>query len=670
MRNRTFRLFFVFSAISLIFPQLTSAAIQLNGVFNDHMVLQRDQPVPIWGDANAGEKITVLFQGQHKETVADASGKWSVKLDPMPVNTTPAVLTVRGSNEVLVNDVLVGEVWLCSGQSNMAMTVGATLKDPKYTEDVIGANFPLIRQGLVPKNPAIQPQDSVPVSWTVCSADTVKTFSATAYYFARKLHQEMGVPVGIIDSSVGATSALFWTGKDMLDTDPDFKALADRDLALAQSFPDSLKAFPGKMTAWEEANGRAEPANLGEKQGWMNADTDMSGWQPGKIGAKWSDLGLPNGGVAWVRKAIDLAPNQAGQTLQLTLGYNLNQTFTVYWNGIKVEDFGLASAAFASGPTVLSIPGSDVKAGSNMLAIRFVPHLGSLSPALPKSAATNDDSYSVKVESTFPPLAKEAQAARPLPPKDGRITTLYNGMIQPLSPFAIRGAVWYQGENDVGTASKYQHLLSLLIKGWRSHWNEGDFAFLIQQLPNYGDQGPAKTTWAGLREAQWKVSQSVPNTAISVGIDIGMSHDLHPADKRDIGTRLANVALNRVYGKKVVCSGPVMASFTKDEQGSFHVKFVHNGALRTQDNKAPAQFTVAGEDHQFQDATAAIKGDEVVVASSLVPKPVALRYAWINDPVGVNLTDESGLPTAPFRTDDWPVDPNVHPPAPKVTSAF
>ena len=472
----------------------------------------------------------------------------------MPANTTPAVLTVRGSNVVLVNDVLVGEVWLCSGQSNMAMTVGGTLKDPKYLEDVTSANFPLIRQGLVPKNPAIQPQDSVPVTWTVCSADTVKAFSATAFYFARRLQQETGVPVGIIDSSVGATSALYWTGKDMLDTDPEFKAMADRDLALAKSFPDRVKAFPGEMTAWEEANGRTEPVNLGEKEGWMNSDTDNSGWLPGKIGAKWSDLGLPNGGVAWVRKAIDISPNQAGKSLQLTLGYNLNQTFTVYWNGIKIEDFGLDSSAFTSGPTVLSVPGSDVKAGSNMLAIRFVPHLGSLSPALPKNPANGDDPYTVKVESTFPPLAKDAQAARPLPPKDGRITTLYNGMIQPLSPFAIRGAVWYQGENDVGSASNYQHLLSLLIKGWRSHWMEGDFAFLIQQLPNYGDQGPTKTTWAGLRESQWKVGQSIPNTAISVGIDIGMSHDLHPADKRDIGTRLANVALNRVYGKKIVCS--------------------------------------------------------------------------------------------------------------------
>ncbi len=641
-------------------PNVAPAAVQPNGIFSDHMVLQRDRPVPIWGMADPGEKITVSFQTQHKEVTADPSGKWLVKLDPMPANTTPAALSIKGTNEVTVNDVLVGEVWLCSGQSNMAMTMGGTLKNPKYLEDITSANFPLVRQGTVPKNPAIEPQDSVPVTWQVCTPDTVKTFSATSFYFARRLNGELGVPIGIVVSSVGATSAMFWTGKDMLDTDPDFKAMAERDLANAKAFPDRVKTFPDEMTTWEQANGRTDPPNRGEKEGWMNPNADKSGWLPGKVGAKWSDLGLPDGGVVWIRKEEEIASGQAGKNLQMTLGYNINQTFTVYWNGSKIEDFGLASTAFTTGPTVLTVPGADVKAGTNLLAIRYVAQLGTLAPALTKLPANNDDEYTVKVESSFPPLAEVALAARPHPPKDGRITTLYNGMIRPLMPFTIRGAIWYQGENDVGGAITYQKLLSLLITGWRTHWMEGDFPFLIQQLPNYGDQGATKTTWAALREAQWKVSRNVPNAALSVAIDIGQSHDLHPADKRDIGTRLANVALNQVYGKKIVCSGPVFTSATKDDKGSYHVKFVVTGTLKTQDGKAPAQFCVAGPDHLFVEATASIQGDEIVVSCPQVPQPAALRYAWISDPVGVNLTDDSGLPTEPFRTDDWPFDPNVH----------
>ncbi len=637
--------------------QWAPAAVQLNGVFGDHMVLQRDAKVPVWGLADPGEKIAVTFQSQTKETVANAAGAWTLQLDPMPANANPAALVVKGSNEIKIDDILVGEVWLCSGQSNMAMTMAGVRKSPIYGEDLNSANFPLIRQGLVPTTASIKPLPTTPVNWSVCTPTTVQIYGATAFYFARHLYLEMKVPVGIILSAVGATGVDYWTSKESLDGVPEFKEMAEREIAFAEQFPSRIAAYPDALAAWEKANNRTDSSNEGEKAGWMNPQSEQSPWRPVKAGMKLSELGLPAGGVAWVREEIQVPAVSAGKNLRLEFGPNLDQYLTVYWNGKKVGQFGHTPPAYMMGPVVFNIPSSEVTVGANLLAVRFVAHVGNRSLMLPKISGADDGLCSVRIESTFLPLAGDAAGTRPALPKNSRVTTLFGGMIHPLIPFAMRGVVWYQGESNVSGAEGYQKLLPLLIRDWRSRWAQGDFPFLIQQLPNYDDKGRAVTKWAELREAQWNVSQTVPNALLSVGIDIGASHDLHPANKRDIGDRLALVALNKVYGQKVLCSGPALDSAGRDASGKWHLKFLTAGVLKTRDGAAPRQFTLAGADHKFMPADALVQGNEVVLSCDLISQPEAVRYAWTNDPDGLNLTDDSNLPTIPFRTDHWASKP-------------
>ncbi len=640
------------------------AEVQLNGVFGDGMVLQRNSPVPVWGTASAGEKVEVAFGSQKKSAVAGADGKWSLKLDPMPASTAPAVLKVKGTNEVSIQNVLVGEVWLCSGQSNMAYTMSALKNKPEYAGDLTSANFPLIRQGTVPREPSVDPVDTRKVTWAVCTPATVESFTAAGFYFARELQKETGVPVALILAAWGGTSAESWTSKTALETVPEFKARVETQIANLSQLPEQIKAFPKAIAAWEQKNARQEPPNMGEQEGWMNPGA-ADGWKPGQIKSKWSELGLPNGGVAWVRKEINVPANLAGKGFRIDVGQINEQYVTVYWNGKKIGEFGKKAPQFYKSYAFFDVPAAEVKEGANVLAMRFVSHLGDRPPLMRTFSGTAlkqfgpiDDSCLVRVEAEFPPLDPAGLAARPKVPEGDAAHTssaLFGGMINPLIPFAIQGALWYQGEQDSSRGLAYRQLLPLMINDWRARWGRGDFAFIIQQLPNWKAGGANDTSWAEVREAQWMTANKLPNTAISVGIDIGESDDVHPSNKREAGRRLALVALEKVYGKKTASAGPVFESATKLPDGTFRLKFRSTGGLKTSDGKPPRQFAIAGDDRKFVDAEAKIEGGDIVVSAAAVVQPAAVRYAWINDPAGVNLTDGSGLPTQPFRTDVWSI---------------
>jgi len=661
---RNVRAWLCFAALFTTVSAPGLATVEPNGIFGPRMVLQRGMPVPVWGKAAPGEKVTVTFAGQEKSAVADESGAWKVTLDALEANGTGGELQIVGTNKLVFPDVLVGDVWLCSGQSNMAYGMQALRTKPEYAADLTSADFPLIRQGTVPREPSVDPADSRKVPWTVCSPATVDSFTAAGFYFARELQKEIGVPIGLILAAWGGTSAESWTSKSALDTVPEFKERADEQLANLQQLPGQIAAFPAAIADWEQTNGRSDPGNKGEEAGWMNAGS-ADGWTPGKLKTKWADLGLRNGGVAWLRREIQVPNAEAGKPFRLDLGMVNEQRVTVYWNGRKIGDFGSKAPVFYKGYAGFDVPGGDVRPGPNVLALRFVTHLGDRAPVgrtweqmgLKRFGISGED-VEVKVESEFAPLDASAIASRPKAPEGDAAhtsSTLFGGMIHPLIPFALRGVLWYQGEQDASRALAYRQLLPLMVNDWREQWGQGDFPFLIQQLPNWKAGGATDTGWAELREAQWMTAQKLPNTLISIGVEIGESDDVHPSNKREIGRRLSLLALDKVYAKGVPSAGPIMVSADSAGDGTYRVKFRATGELKTRDGNPPALFAVAGANRQFVPASATIGGGEVLVRAPDGVVPEALRYAWINDTAAANLTDDTGLPAAPFRTDDWPI---------------
>ncbi|WP_395745639.1 sialate O-acetylesterase [Prosthecobacter sp.] len=501
-------------------------AVTLPAVFKDHMVLQRDRPIPVWGWAEPGQEINVKFSDQTKTTKADKEGRWKVTLDPLKGSGEGQILRVSGQSTEVIRDVVVGEVWFCSGQSNMAMQVRSVSDSAKVAAE---AKFPLIRMFFMQSFTATTPQEQGQGVWQVCSPKTVPNFSAAAYFFGRELQQDLKVPVGLIESAVGGTAIESWTSLEAMEKEPALQPL--------------LKRWEKDVALFEQPENRVK--NEEARKQWQEA----------------------------------------------------------------------AKAALA----------------------------GKQTPP-PRPAYVGSD-----------PL----HANRP--------GNLFNGKIAPLIPFAVRGVIWYQGESNAGNGPLYAVQLPLMIRDWRARWG-AEMPFAWVQLPNFQkrESAPdAPSTWARLREAQTK-ALAVPNTGMTVNLDIGDADNIHPANKQEIGHRLALWARAKVYGEKIEWSGPVYESHVI--QGSevvIHLKHA-NGLKTTDGGMAVKGFAIADESKHWQWAEARIDGKTVVVSSPAVPKPVAVRYAWANNPE-VNLVNGSGLPAAPFRTDDWPMD-NASRPAKPVAS--
>jgi len=494
---------------------IASADVKLAGVFGDHMVLQRDAVLPVWGWADPGEAVTVTLGGQALTAVAAADGKWSVRFDPLQAGD-PLQLVAKGSKtSVVVSDVLVGEVWLCSGQSNMEMSVwGVANKDA----EIAAANHPQIRMYFIDHVPAKEPQAQRSGHWSVCSPQNVGGFSAAAYFFGRELQKQLNVPVGLINSSWGGTPVQTWTSIKAHEAVPELKPMVE-DLHRQEEFYASGKAkaqYEKKLANWEKA-----------------AATAKAGGKPFK-------------------------------------------------------------------------------------------------------------------------------EQKPQPPQDPELSpwapaALYNGMIAPLAPYAIRGALWYQGESNAGSPI-YGIQLATLIANWRDDWKQGDFPFLFVQLPNFmrTQTQPSESVggWPLEREQFLKLLDTVKNTGMAVTIDVGEANDIHPHNKQDVGKRLAQWALAKTYGKDVVASGPLYKSSRRDGD-KIYIEFNFiGGGLASRDGGKLAGFAIAGAEQEFVWADAQVVGDTVVVSSPAVPSPVAVRYAWANNPP-CNLISKTGLPASPFRTDDW-----------------
>lgn len=645
------------------FPPLVQASeLKLAPVFSEHMVFQREMPLPVWGEAAAGETVAVEFAGQSAKAIADANGRWQVKLGAVAASFTPQILTVRATETVSVGDVLVGDVWLCSGQSNMAMSVRSSADADR---EIAAATHPEIRLFRVPANPARDPVVDFKAAWEVCSPETASGFSAVGYFFGREIQPTAGVPVGLLLSSVGGTPAEAWTRFEALQKMPALAEKGLKELEQWKNQPEDTAKFPVLRAAWEKQYGVEDKENLGFSQGWAAADLDLAGWKKVTLGRSWEQLGFKTGGVFWVRKEVEIPEKEASKAFRLSLLWLDEQYDTVYFNGTEIARGGEAPPEFYTAQRNYQVPAKLLLPGRNVITVRVAsasPQKGFFcwgkSMGIPGvNPLSVGEEWWLKQESSFPELSRTALAERPKPNAiAARVVSsaLYNGMIAPLQPFGIKGVVWYQGESNAGRAGDYRELLTLIIGDWRAQWKQGDFPFLIQQLVNNSLPNPdpnGRDSWPFLREAQQQVAESLPNCALSAGPELGDPFTIHPLNKQDVGHRLALVALNRVYGKSLECYGPRFVS-SRSEGGAIRVTFTHAQGLNAKGG-VPKTFAVAGADRRFVWAEAKIEGDEVVVRSAEVPEPVAVRYGWSDNPDACNVYNGSGLPMVPFRTDAW-----------------
>lgn len=638
-------LFLAFSTAQL------AAAVRLASPFGDHMVLQQGMPVPVWGTADAGSKVTVAFAGQTKTATADAAGQWRVTLDPLTASAVSRDLLVTETNREskIVNhkcsDVLVGEVWLCGGQSNMERQLGLRAGQKpivNWEAEVAAATHPLIRQLYVEQTKASTPQSTVTASWSVCSPATAPDFTAVGYFFARDLHASLGVPVGIIHSSWGGTPAEAWTGREGLAAFPEFADQLDSLTQSADAAATVRQKYLQKLNQWFQAIDPGSGA-----QPWSARQLDTTGWETMKLPTLWEDAGHPGfDGVVWFRRTFDLPAGWSGRDLELRLGA-IDDVDTTWVNGAE-----LGTTSGYTTPRVYRIPAANLRPTGNVIAVRVLDTGGGgglWNPKLPLSVAPVDETEAAldlngrwlcRFATTLP--------ADQRPPNDisqnaGTPTVLYNGMIAPLIPYAIRGVTFYQGEANAGRERQYQKLLPALIADWRQRWGEGDFPFLFVQIAPFDGQPPE------IREAQLIAWQHTKNTAMTVTIDVGDATDIHPANKGPVGARLALAARALAYGQKIPYSGPVFAS-AQFTEGRAVLTFTHVAGGLVAPGGTLEGFTIAGPDGVFHPAKAAIVGATVVVTAPDVPAPAAVRYGWANVASG-NLFNTAGLPASPFRTD-------------------
>jgi sialate O-acetylesterase len=520
----------IFFLCAIVLAPCARAEVRLASPFTSHMVLQRDMKAPVWGTADAGETVTVEFAGQKISAQADAGGNWRAHFKPLKVSAEGRTLTVTGSHTaqpIMLDDVLVGEVWLASGQSNMDFSMSKKVKYfagvTNEDQEIAAANYPLIRMFIGDASKTYKPQMCVTGVWKVCSPKTAPAFCAIGYFFARDLQKEIKVPVGIVVESFGASTAESWIRRETMAADPQLKPMLDRFDAAVESFRTNRPA----VVAPPRSEDVSAPANI------VTNTTDAAGRTNAAPARRRRDGGGPRD-----------------------------------------------------------------------------------------------------------PVQDQHNA-----------TVLFNGMINPVIPYAIRGVIWYQGESIIGGSAGialYSHVQAALVRDWRKLWGEGDFPFYIVQLP--GQEAASNSPF--VCEAQAAVL-ALPKTGMAVTTDIGEAHNVHPKNKQDVGDRLSRIALAKVYGRKMEFSGPMYKSM-KVKGSTIRVKFSHlGGGLVAKGGEPLKWFVIAGADKKFVPAEAKLDGDTVVVSSLEVTAPVAMRYAWVNFPDGCNLFNAAGLPAAQFRTDNW-----------------
>jgi sialate O-acetylesterase len=639
---------FVISCSLLMIPLVSFGQISLPQLISSGMILQRNARDKIWGWASPGEKITVRFHGKTYHTTTGKDRKWSVLIAPMKAGG-PFKMQIEGGNTITLKNILVGDVWMASGQSNMQHTMYSFREI--YENVMEHAHNNDIRYFDVPQQYNFDaPQPKLPSGkWVMTNPQTIKNFSAVAYFFAKELYQKKHIPIGIINASVGGSPAQAWISANALKNEfPNFyqTALQYRDSILVHYIRQHDQK---RIHAWHRQLQKKDRGYSNSKKPWTSPDISTSDWLTMQIPGYWSITRLgPENGVVWFRKKVNVPADMVGKAAKLRLGRIVNADST-FINGKFV-----GTTSYMYPQRLYKVPAGVLKKGGNTIVIRVINTRGEggFVADKPYRISTVSDTLNLKGAWKF----RLGAAMRPLKPQTfvrWQPTGLYNAMIAPVQNFRIRGVIWYQGASNAAHPQGYRKLFELLIKSWRKQWQEGTFPFLYVQLPNFMKESfnPNEPSgWAQIREAQLK-ALALPKTGMAITIDLGEWNDVHPFDKKDVGKRLALVAQKVAYGEdNIIFSGPLYQSMNIKDH-SIVVTFARVGkGLTTNNGKSPQEFIIAGKDGHFVRAQAKIIAhNKVKVWSKKIANPAEVRYAWANNPAHANLYNSAGLPASPFK---------------------
>ncbi len=666
-----------FLAAFALFGSLSAAPAEnfaLHKVYSDHMVLQRDREIRISGTAEPGGEVSIEFAGEKRTATAGADGVWRALFPAMKAGG-PHSMTVSGKNAALkLEDILIGEVWVCSGQSNMAFTTRSARN--AEAELAGAANQPKLR--LLSVNRRISAGKIAPdvetMGWELCTPRSAAGFSAIGYFFGRDLARDLDIPVGMINSTWGGTPIESWISAAGY-ADAGLDDLADRAAGLPKTgYAEVLKTRGKALVEWEKKFFGDHADAVRAAAGWAKDPLpEPEKWKTVTVPANLSSYGIDRNGVFWLRKTVNIPEELAGKDLDLSLS-TIDDCDEVFFNGEKVGATGIDTPQYWSVLRHYPVPGRLVRAGANTVAVRVIDH------AFDGGIGGNARNLYLGTGTTRIPLAGDDWKMRPefllekdFPVRPGAPTdpalyhpaSLYNAMIAGLQRFPVRGILWYQGEGNTGNAKLYARTFPALIESWRKEWNDPGQIFIFAQLSSleanaprhqplpadfYEKLQPRESNWAALRESQSSVLR-LPNTGMAVTTDVGDPVDIHPTDKQTVARRMRMEALRLAYGRRdLVSSGPQYAGM-KVEGNRIRVSFTGTGSGLVARGGALRRFAVAGKDGVFRWAKAEIDGDTVVVSSPEVPEPVAVRYAWDNNPIDANLFNREGFPASGFRSD-------------------
>ncbi len=627
------------------------AAIRLPALVGDHMVLQRDKPINVWGYAKPAEAVTITFAGKTYTATTGNEGKWAVKMTALKAGG-PYQMVLTGENTITLNDILIGDVWICSGQSNMEFQLSQA---NNAVEEVKNANYPQIRLFFVNKGIDLTPREDTRGSWTVCTSNMAQYFPAIGYFFARDIQRDVKIPIGLINASWGGTVIESWISKEGIADEPTFGAKAQQVAAFDTA---TYNKEHRKLHADWVADFNRQDKGFADGQYVWAKTTDLSDWKPINLPTIWGFTGKPDlwemSGVVWFKKTVNLrkADIQNGAALSLSWIMNADEAFV---NGVEVGH----TPDIWGFKRLYQVPASLLKDGENTITVRVENYGGDggfvdngqnfyLKTAANTLNLTGEWKYKIGYTLTNSNRPEKEIGPNTLP------TLMYNTMISPLVNLSIKGVLWYQGESNWFRAYQYRELFPMMIADWRAKFNQGDFPFLYVQLAGYHrkqKQPEASSYWAEVREAQDKTLK-VKNTEMVTAFDVGDSSNVHPKNKQEVARRLVLLAEKNVYGLPVKADAPRYKSF-EVKDNAIMIKLTNSAGGLTAGKKVGG-FAIAGDDHKFYWADAEIVNDtQIKVSSLLVPRPVAVRYAWEDEPADANVYNSIRLPLFPFRTDTW-----------------
>lgn len=644
---------------ALLGTEQAGAEVQVNALFSDHAVLQRDKPLPVWGTSSPGERVHVQFARQDATATADASGAWHTTLKAVAAGG-PYEMTISGSNKIVVRDLLVGEVWIASGQSNMEFSLNETVH---AKAELLRADLPQLRVFTVQQHASAVPDNALRGIWRISTPREARHFTAVGYYFGSTLQRDLHIPIGIINASVGGTPAEAWTPLSEMARDPLFSAIAVKQSGELRDPAFDPAQVRIALAAWEKTYDAADPGNQGYAWGYAAPESLLKDWHKVTLPTNGEALGVTGEAAIWLRREVTLPNRVYDLEGRVDLG-PMTEVNVVYFDGVMIG-YAPNSDQTTGRNTNYRVPPEMLHGGTHTIAVRIFTHqpaymqLGNSSIAL---TVQNSDGGNDRVKIPLAgPWSLRMEFQKPLPASamatEPRVqnarpsqlaTSLYNGEIYPLGNYAIRGAIWYQGEDNAERSASYAQLMTHLIKSWRTQFGQ-NFPFYLVQLPNLDN----RRGWELLRDQQERVTRSVPETAMAVTIDVGDKDNIHPADKKPVGERLALLARRRIYGEDVEDTGPMVVGMAVDK-GVVTLRLSHAVGLHSTRDSIP-NFTLADKDKNFVPATARIEGTTIVLSSPGVRVPVAVRYAWSQYPEDCDVYNGANLPMAPFRTDDWPL---------------